>query len=63
VYYNFCFYYILLRLCEISFACNAINVLDTIKPGNVQQSDIDNLVNEFSSVLLDAAKDTFDIYI
>ena len=41
---------------------NAINVLDTIKPGNVQQSDIDNLVNGFSSVLLDAAKDTFGTY-
>ena len=42
---------------------NVINVLDTIKPENVLQSDIDNLVNGFSSVLLDAAKDTFDIYI
>ena len=42
---------------------NVINVLDTIKPGNVQQSNIDNLVNGFSSVLLDAAKDTFGIYI
>ena len=41
---------------------NVINVLDTIKPENVLQSDIDNLVNEFSSVLLDAAKDTFGIY-
>jgi hypothetical protein len=43
VYYNFCFYYILLWL-------------------NVLQSDIDNLVNGFSSVLLDAAKDTFGFY-
>ena len=41
---------------------NVINVLDTIKPGNVLQSDIDNLVNGFSSVLLDAATDTFGIY-
>ena len=43
---------------------NVINVLDTIKPDNVLQSDIDNLVNGFSSVLpvLDAAKDTFGIY-
>ena len=40
---------------------NVINILDTIKPGNVLQSDIDNLVNGFSSVLLDAAKDTFGI--
>ena len=35
---------------------NVLNVLDTIKP------DINNLVNGFSSVLLDAAKDTFGIY-
>ena len=43
---------------------NVIYVLDTIKPDNVLQSDIDNLVNGFSSVLpvLDAAKDTFGIY-
>ena len=43
---------------------NVINVLDTIKPDHVLQSDIDNLVNGFSSVLpvLDAAKDTFGIY-
>jgi hypothetical protein len=39
-----------------------INVLDTIKPENVLQSDIDNIVNGFSSVLLDAATDTFGIY-
>ena len=39
-----------------------INVLDTIKPENVLQLDIDNIVNGFSSVLLDAAKDTFGIY-
>jgi hypothetical protein len=30
---------------------NVIYVLDTIKPDNVLQSDIDNLVNGFSSVL------------
>ena len=41
---------------------NVINVLDTIKPDNVLQSDIDNLVNGFSSALLDAAKDTFGTY-
>ena len=41
---------------------NVINVLDTIKPENVLQSDIDNLVNGFSNVLLDAATDTFGIY-
>ena len=41
---------------------NVINVLDTIKPENVLQSDIDNLVNGFSSALHDAAKDTFGIY-
>jgi len=39
-----------------------INVLDTIKSENVLQSDIDNLVNEFASLLLDAANDTFGIY-
>jgi hypothetical protein len=41
---------------------NVLNVLDTIKPENVLQSDIDNILNGFSSVLLDAAKDTFGIY-
>ena len=41
---------------------NVINVLDTVKLENVLQSDIDNIVNGFSSVLLDAAKDTFGIY-
>ena len=41
---------------------NVINVLDKIKPENLLQSDIDNLVNGFSSVLLDAAKYTFGFY-